>query len=513
MSVQDVLVIGTGFAGIGMGIRLKKAGLNHFTILEEAQGVGGTWRDNHYPGAACDVPSHLYSFSFEPYPKWTRAFAPQKEILEYLEHCTTKYGLRPHLRFGARVTKATFDERAGVWEVETSDGRTWRARALVSGVGGLSQPSYPDIEGLETFAGKTFHSARWDHDFPLEGKTVGVVGTGASAIQIVPEIAPRVGTMHLFQRTPPWIMPKEDRDIRPIEQAVFRRAPSVQQLARAGIYAMLEWRAVAFCVEPRLLKKAEPLALRYLARRVKDPVLREKLTPKYTLGCKRILLSNDYFEAVQRENVEVVTDGIARVTPGGVITKDGRERRLDALVLATGFKAADWTLPFVTRGLGGRDLAETWSGGAQAYLGTTISGFPNLFTIVGPNTGLGHNSMVFMIESQIAYVMDCIETMRAKKLKYVDVKPEAQARYNDEIQARLEKTVWNTGGCASWYRTKDGKNTTLWPGFTVEFRMRTRRFDPAPYHLVPEGESPKRYNGVAPRPTLGGTSGYASPAE
>jgi cation diffusion facilitator CzcD-associated flavoprotein CzcO len=512
-TVLDVLIVGTGFAGIGMGIRLKQAGLDDFTILEQADGVGGTWRDNRYPGAACDVPSHLYSFSFEPNPKWTRAFAPQAEILEYLEHCTTKYGLRPHLRLNAKVTRATFDERAGIWEVAAADGRTWRARALVSGIGGLSQPAYPDIPGLASFEGKTFHSARWDHAFPLDGKTVGLIGTGASAIQIVPEIAPKVGHLDLFQRTPPWIMPKEDRDIRPLERAIFRRVPALQQLARTAIYWALEWRAVAFVVEPRLLEKAQPLALRYLASRVKDPALRQKLTPSYTLGCKRILLSNDYFQAVQRPNVDVVTDGIERVTPRGVLTKDGRERPLDALVLATGFKAADYTLPFETRGAGGRDLSDTWRNGAEAYLGTSIAGFPNLFMIVGPNTGLGHNSMVFIIESQIQYVMDCLQTMRSRKLKSVDVKPDAQARYNESLQARLAKTVWNTGGCASWYRTSEGKNTTLWPGFTVEFRLRTRRFDPAPYHLVPL-DGPGRTEGRGRRSRESFEQGaQAAPAE
>ncbi|HEY2516277.1 MAG TPA: NAD(P)/FAD-dependent oxidoreductase [Polyangiaceae bacterium] len=490
MSVEtkSVLIIGTGFAGLGMGIRLKKAGIHDFLILEAADEVGGTWRDNHYPGAACDVPSHLYSFSFEPNPKWTRSFGEQEEILTYLKHCADKYGLRPHLRFHSEVKRAAFDERSGTWEVEAQDGRKWRAPALVSGCGGLSRPSYPDIKGLERYEGKKFHTARWDKSFAPEGKTIGVIGTGASAIQIVPAIAPKVERLHVFQRTPPWIMPKDDRDIGPRQRARFAKAPALQQLARTAIYWSLEWRALAFTREPWILEKAQPLALRYLKRKVPDAELRAKLTPHYTLGCKRVLLSNDYFQALQRPHVELVTDGIAEVTARGVKTKDGVERPLDALVLATGFQAAELLAPFETRGRGGRDLNEEWKNGAEAYLGTTVSGFPNFFMIVGPNTGLGHNSMVFIIESQIQYVMDCLRTMREKKLKFVDVRADAQARYNERIQQRMARTVWNTGGCSSWYRTKDGKNTTLWPGFTAEFRMRTRRFDPAPYELVAHEE-------------------------
>jgi cation diffusion facilitator CzcD-associated flavoprotein CzcO len=483
---DHVLIIGTGFAGIGMGIRLKQAGFHDFTILEQADGVGGTWRDNHYPGAACDVPSHLYSFSFEPNPRWSRSYAMQSEILAYLEHCTDKYGLRPHLRLETGVTRATFDERAGVWDVEATDGVPRRARALVSGCGGLSKPSLPDIPGLATFEGKTFHSARWDHHVPLEGKRVGVIGTGASAIQIVPEIADKVASLKVFQRTPPWILPKPDRAISPAERGMYRRAPALQKLARTGLYWQHELRALAFVVQPKILEmRAEPEALRYLRSRVKSAELRAKLTPKYRMGCKRVLMSNDYFEALQRAHAEVVTDPIAEVRAGGILTRDGKERPLDALVLATGFHAADAAAPFEVRGRSGRDLNVAWRDGAEAYLGTTVAGFPNLFLLVGPNTGLGHNSMVFMIESQIEYTLDCLRTMENRRLKFVDVRPDAQSAYNAQIQSKMAKTVWSTGGCTSWYTTKDGKNTTLWPGFTVEFRLRTRRFDPAPYELGP----------------------------
>jgi cation diffusion facilitator CzcD-associated flavoprotein CzcO len=494
---DHILIIGTGFAGLCMGIRLKQAGIHDFTILEEADEVGGTWRDNHYPGAACDIQSHLYSFSFEPNPRWTRMFALQAEILEYLKHCADKYGLRPHIKFNARVAGASFDERTGTWEVATADGKTYRGRLLVSGSGGLSRPSIPEIPGLPVFEGKAFHSARWDHGYSLEGKTVGVVGTGASGIQIVPEIAPKVRKLYLFQRTPPWILPKPDRAIGPMERAIFARAPGVQQLVRRAIYWQLEWRAVGFVVQPAIMKLAQKQALQYLRRRVADPVLRKKLTPNYLMGCKRILMSNDYFETLQRPNVEVVTDPIHEVRARGLATTDGQERPLDALVLATGFQAAEAAAPFHITGRGGRDLNEAWRPGAEAYLGTTVAGFPNMFLIVGPNTGLGHNSMVFMIESQVQYVMSCVEMMRARRLKQVDVRPDVQAAYNARIHERLGKTVW-ASGCHSWYQTSSGKNTTLWPGFTVEYRLRTRAFDDANYELVPQ-ERASQTNGIAAR--------------
>ena len=483
-SPGHILIVGTGFAGLGMGIRLKQAGLDDFTILEQADHVGGTWRDNHYPGAACDIESHLYSFSFEPNPNWTRTYASQPEILAYLDHCADKYGLRPHIRLGTAATGASFDEREGLWRVTTSTGDTITARVLIPCCGGLSRPAYPDIAGLGDFAGKIFHSARWDDGAPLDGKTVAVIGTGASAIQIVPAIAPRVARLDLYQRTPPWILPRFERDIAPGERARFRRFPVLQRVARTAQYLRHELFAVGFVVEPRVLRFASRFALRHLASGVADPALRQRLTPHYTMGCKRVLLSNDYYPAVARDNVTLVTDGIERVTARGIRTRDGVERAVDAIVLATGFEAAEQAAPFAVRGREGHTLDEAWKDGPEAYLGTAVSGFPNLFLIVGPNTGLGHSSMVFMIESQIAYVMDAIRTLGAEQLKLVDLRAAAQKRYNDELAERLAKTVWATGGCSSWYRTRSGRNTTLWPGFTVEFRMRTRRFDAESYECV-----------------------------
>jgi cation diffusion facilitator CzcD-associated flavoprotein CzcO len=492
MNRDPIVIVGTGFGGLGMGIRLKKAGIHDFVVLEQADGVGGTWRANQYPGAACDIESHLYSFSFEPNPGWSRSYAGQPEILAYLERCADKYGLRPHLRFGTRVASASFDERRGRWTVAIDGGEPLHARALISATGGLSRPALPDIPGLGTFAGKVFHSARWDHGVSLEGKKVAVVGTGASAIQIVPAIAPSVERLHLFQRTPPWILPKRDHAIPPTTRERFRRAPLLQRLARTGQYLMHELFALGFVVEPRILAQTSKLALRYLEASVPDPALRARLTPDYVMGCKRVLLSNEYYPALQRDNVELHTAGIREIGPAGVVTREGREVAVDAIVLATGFQAAEAAAPFPVVGRGGRDLAEVWRDGAEAYLGTTIAGFPNLFLVVGPNTGLGHSSMIFMIESQIAYIESALATMQAQGLRFVDVHPDAQARYNEGLSARLARTVWATGGCSSWYRTRTGKNTTLWPGFTFEFRLRTRRFDPDRYELAPD----QRFDGT-----------------
>ncbi len=482
MNARDtqILVIGAGFGGLGLAIRLKRAGLDDFLVLDKEDGVGGTWRVNTYPGAACDVESHLYSFSFEPNPAWSRKFAPQAEILAYLERCADKYGVRPHLQLEVEVTGAVWDEGEQRWTVSTADGRRYRAPVLVSAAGGLSRPCWPDLPGLSDFQGDLFHSARWNSDAQLDGRRVAVVGTGASAIQIVPELVGRVAHLDLYQRTPPWIMPKPDRAIAPLTQAAFRRLPALQYAARLAQYVTLESRAVAFVLAPQLLALASLAARRHLARSVPDPALRAKLTPDYTMGCKRVLISNDYYAAVQHPSVALVTDGIERVTADAVVSRDGQSRPTDALILCTGFKAAEDAAPFPVIGRGGRALAAEWHEGAEAYLGTTVAGFPNLFLLVGPNTGLGHNSMVYMIESQVAYVMDALATMRREGLSALEVRRDVQDRYNARVQRRMARTVW-ASGCKSWYQTASGRNTTLWPGFTFEFRARTRRFDPAAY--------------------------------
>jgi cation diffusion facilitator CzcD-associated flavoprotein CzcO len=487
--VHPIVIVGAGFSGLGMGIRLKQAGIHDFVILERYGEIGGTWRDNHYPGAGCDVQSHLYSFSFEPNPRWSRTFAPQAEILEYLRHCTEKYGLRRHIRFHTAVTHARFDDRTRTWDVTTADGQNLRAGVLITGCGFLNRERLPAIPGLASFKGKMFHSSRWDRSYALRGKKVAVIGTGASAIQIVPSIAPEVEQLHVFQRTPPWILPKPDAPIPARTRALYARFPLAQKLARQAIYWQREMVALGMVAEPRIMKLGEALARLYLARSVASPELRRKLSPGYTMGCKRILPTNDWYRALQRDNVELVTEPIGELRAGGIVTRDGREYAADAVVLATGFEASEHAAPFAVRGAGGRDLAEEWRDGAEAYLGTTVSGFPNLFLLVGPNTGLGHSSMIFMIESQVAYVLDAIRTMRRKALVSVEVRADTQARYNREIRRRLEGTVWSTG-CMSWYLTSTGKNTTLWPGFTFEFRLRTRRFDEESYDTESVAQAP-----------------------
>ncbi len=486
--MTDIAIIGTGFAGLCMGIRLKQAGRDDFVIYESGDGVGGTWRDNTYPGAACDVPSHLYSFSFEQNPGWSAMFSAQPEILAYLERCADKYDLRRHIQLRTKVTEARFDEARGRWSLGLTDAdsegppRQATHRYVVSATGGLSQPKLPDIPGLDSLAGSAFHSARWDHEVDLTGKRVAVIGTGASAIQIVPRLAKKAAQLTVFQRTPAWVLPKPDRPISPLERRLYAALPPAQRLQRTWLYWTHEARAIAFIKYPRLLASLSKLVARKLNKVIPDPELRAKLTPDYTLGCKRILISNDYYPALRRDNVEVVTQGIERIIPAGIVCAD-QAREFDVIVLCTGFKAAEDVVSYAIYGLEGQALDEVWRGGAEAYLGTSISGFPNLSLLVGPNTGLGHNSMIFMIESQVNHAMSCVETLSERDLCYVDVRPEVQDRFNRRLQARMGDTVWQAG-CDSWYLASGGKNTTLWPGFTVEFRARTRRIKLEDYRLV-----------------------------
>jgi cation diffusion facilitator CzcD-associated flavoprotein CzcO len=495
-----VAVVGSGFAGLAMAAKLREAGIHDFVILERAPELGGTWRDNHYPGCACDVPSHLYSFSFAPNPDWSSAFAPQREIRAYIERVAAERGLRRHVRFGAELQSAELEEADATWTLRARDGRTWIAEVLVMATGGLSRPAVPDLPGLSRFEGNTWHSAAWRHDVPLVGKTVAVVGTGASAIQFVPQIAPEVARLHVFQRTPPWIWPRPDHDFGALEKQLLRLAP-LRWLYRQRLFWAHEARAVPFALEPRLLRVASRIALANLHRHVADPELRRKLTPDYVMGCKRVLLSNDYYPALTRPNVEVVTDVIREVSRDGVVTAQGVERRVDAIIFGTGFDVQNPVGPVRVRGRDALDLEERWRAGPEAYLGTSVPGFPNLFTLVGPNTGLGHNSMLVMIEAQVRYVMSCLDFMRTGRLASVEVRPEVCARYNEAIQARLRRAVWSTG-CKSWYLDARGKNTTLWPGPAAEFVLRTLRFDRASYvarrrEVMPAPEAAPRLRVVA----------------
>ena len=476
----EVLIIGSGFGGICTAIRLKQAGIDNFVVLEKDRDIGGTWFANTYPGCACDVPSHLYSFSFEPNPDWSHMFARQGEIWNYQRHCVARYGLRRHIRLGCGVEQAVWDDRRCVWRVRTSTGQTYRARKLVSAMGPLSRPALPQIRGLENFRGKTFHSARWDHAYNLEGKRVAVIGTGASAIQFVPEIAPRVASLSLFQRTAPWVLPRPDRRIGDFERNMFRRFPLMQRIFRTLIYLRLETRAVVFTRLPWLSGVVEWLGRYNLRRGVADPALRERLTPDFPAGCKRLLLSDDYYPALMRDNVDLVTAGITEIRTDSIVCDDGRTVAVDAIIYGTGFNATAPVPANMIIGREGLDLTDRWHDAAEAFLGMSVSGFPNLFMLMGPNTGLGHNSVVFMIEAQVHYLVEACRTMQVHALDSLEIRRDVELEFNRKVQQRLSHTVW-ASGCKSWYLDANGRNTTLWPGFSVSYWAATRRFRLANY--------------------------------
>jgi len=483
-----IAIIGTGFAGLGTAVRLKEAGIEDFVVLERANDVGGTWRDNRYPGCQCDVPSHLYSFSFAPNPDWTRTFSLQPEIWEYLRGVARDRGVLSHVRFDHEVQEAAWNEEERRWVLQTSRG-PYSADVVVSGMGGLSEPRIPDIPGLEDFEGTAFHSAQWDDSVDLAGRRVAVVGTGASAIQIVPHVQPKVAELQLYQRTPAWIMPHPDRPITAGERRAYHRLPALQRAMRGAIYWARETFILGFR-HPGLQRRGpQRIALRHLRTQVRDPELRRRLRPRYTMGCKRVLLSNDFYPAVAEPNVELITEGIREVTRTGIVTADGTERPVDVIVLGTGFKITDQPATERVRGRGGRLLGEVWNGSPRAYNGTTVPGFPNLFMLLGPSTGLGHNSVVFMIESQIAYVMDALRQMDAHRLATVEPREEAERAFAAEVDEHMKGTVWMQGGCASWYLDANGRNSTLWPGTSWSFRRRTRRFDLANYVTTPAGST------------------------
>lgn len=483
---HEVLIIGGGFGGVGMAVNLKRAGVDDFLILERGDGVGGVWRDNTYPGAACDVPSHVYSFSFEPNPDWSRSFASQDEIHAYLRNCAQKYGLAAHLRCHAEVSEAVFDEAAGLWRVRLRDGAELAARILITATGQLSNPSMPRIEGLESFRGSAFHSARWDHSVDLTGKRVAVIGTGASATQFVPAIAPKSGRLTVFQRSPGWIIPRPDRPYRAWQKSLFRAAPWTMRLYRGLIYTQYESRALAFTRAKWMLKVAAGMPFRrMLARQVSDPVLRARLTPEYPIGCKRILLSSEYLATFGRPNVELVTEGIARVTPSGIETADGKLHEADVIVYGTGFAATRFLAPMRIVGRGGMDLNTAWSAGASSYLGMSVPGFPNFFMLYGPNTNLGHNSIIYMLESQFAHVLRCLRALRRTGAFQLEVEAAPYRAFNAGIQARLTQSAW--AGCRSWYLDEQGRNTVNWPGFSLTYRWLARRSSLNAYRFTRPG--------------------------
>ena len=479
-----VAVIGAGFGGIGVAIALQRAGHADFVVLERATAVGGTWRDNSYPGCTCDVPSHLYSYSFAPNPDWTHSFSRQPEIWDYLERVTDRYGLRRKIRFEIMVTEARWDASLSRWRIRTSRGDL-TADVLISAAGPLSEPKLPDVPGLESFPGEVFHSARWNHDFDLAGSRVAVVGTGASAIQIVPEIQPEVGRLVLFQRTPAWVMPRRDRRIGEAERWLYRHVPVTQRAARLGIYVSREALVGAFVKRPEMLRRAQRIALANMAKSIADPGLRARLTPDYVMACKRILLSNEFYPALAQPNVDVVAAGLAKVDGSTLTAQDGTSHDADLIVFATGFQAVDMPIAQRVYGAAGMSLAQAWGGDMRALRGTTVPGFPNLCLVIGPNTGLGHNSVVHIIESQLSYITDYLATLERTGAAALDAKPAAEERWCAEVERRMASTVWTTGGCVSWYLNAAGRNPTLWPASTLRFRRATRRLDPAEYDLIP----------------------------
>ncbi|SDE39756.1 flavin-containing monooxygenase [Rhodococcus tukisamuensis] len=486
----DTLIIGSGFAGLGAAIKLTQAGKRDFLVLERGSEVGGTWRDNTYPGAACDVPSHLYSYSFALNPEWTRSFSTQPEIQKYISSVAHRYNVLDKHVFGCDVRSAHWNAATSRWDVHTSKG-DFEAKIVVSAIGALCEPSLPDIKGIEDFRGEIFHSARWNHDADLAGKRVAVIGTGASAIQIVPQLAKTVAQLDVYQRTAPWLLPRADREYTTVEHLAFKYLPGFQRLCRAGIYWMRETQVVGLAKAPVFMKPLELTARFHLRRQIKDKQLRKKVTPNFQMGCKRMLISNNYYPALAQANTELVTDGIAEVTANSVVDRSGTTREVDAIVIATGFHVTDSPTFAGIFGKDGRSAAEVFdASGQQGYKGSAIANFPNMFFLVGPNTGLGHTSMVFMIESQINYLVDALETIDRHGIGTIEVRQDAQDQYNRELQAKLSRSVWNNGGCASWYLDKHGNNTTLWPGFTFEFRSMLRKFDLAAYRSVATNDLP-----------------------
>ncbi|SFB13684.1 Predicted flavoprotein CzcO associated with the cation diffusion facilitator CzcD [Amycolatopsis marina] len=480
-----VIIVGSGFSGLGMAIQLRKEGREDFVILEKAQDVGGTWRDNTYPGCACDIQSHMYSFSFEQNPNWSRSFSPQPEIWDYMRGVAEKYDLYRFVRFGQEMTGARWDEEEGRWHVATASGDEFVGRFLVSGMGALHIPQIPQLPGLERFEGRQFHSAQWDHDYDLRDKRVAVVGTGASSIQFVPQIAKDVRELTLFQRTPPWIMPKPDHEMPEWTKKLFNKVPGVQRMYRNALYWMLEVRAIGFNGHAGVMKLAQKIAKWNIDKNIKDPRLRAKLTPDYTMGCKRVLISNDFYPALNRQNVDVVTDGIAEVREHSIVDSAGVEREVDAIIFGTGFHVTDAFDNLEVIGREGRNLGKEWATeGMQTHKGITVSGFPNLFFLLGPNTGLGHNSVVFMIESQIRYVSAAMRLVESAGADGIEARPDSQAQFNSDIQRKLAKGIWTQGGCKSWYLDAKGVNRTVWPGFTWRYWLQTRKVDTSEYSLV-----------------------------
>ncbi|MBA0124881.1 DUF4873 domain-containing protein [Haloechinothrix sp. YIM 98757] len=494
----QVIIVGAGFAGLCTAIKLAEAGIEDFRILEKADELGGTWRENTYPGCGCDVPSLMYSYSFAPNPHWSRMYARQPEILDYLRRVVRRYDLGRYIEFGTEVTSYEFDEEADRWWVRTAGGRTYHPRIVVAAPGPLHEPKIPELPGRERFRGTSFHSAEWDHSYDTAGKRVAVIGTGASAVQFIPRLARDAQRMSVFQRTPHWVLPKWDRRLTRTERVAFRVVPGLRRLYRYAIYWIHEALILGF-LHPRLMRRIEAIARGQLRRQVADPELRRDLTPDYTIGCKRILISSDYYPALQRENVELVTGGIAEITPDGIRTRDGSEREFDAIVYATGFAVTDRFAAERIVGKGGLTIQQAWRDGMEAFQGIAVAGFPNFFLMLGPNSGGGNQSIVFMIEAQAGYIVQCLRQMEQRDVTRIEVRPAVQRRFNQWVHGKLAGSVWNSGGCDSWYLDDTGANRAAWPGSSVSYWRRMRQVNPEHFEwtAAADREPEHAYHGPA----------------
>lgn len=478
---KKLLIIGTGFSGLAAAIRLQQEGEDDFLLLERSHEIGGVWRDNTYPGCACDVPSHLYSFSFAPNPEWHHYFARREEIQQYLKNCVERFQLKDHIRFNQEMTRAEWNEPTGEWRVETVS-ETYYARFLVLATGNLSEPAIPELSGLEAFAGETFHSARWPSNFSAKDRKIAVVGTGASAVQFIPQIQKVAKSVTVFQRTPAWILPRIDHAISSRTKDLFRTLPVLQKLIRLKIYLKLEFAVLAF-LNPRLMKKAQEKALTHLRSQVSNEKLQQALTPRYVMGCKRILLSDDFYPAMAQSNVALVTNGIQEVRPDGVLDSHGVLHPADTLIFGTGFVTKESPMAGRIFGSQRASLSSVWNGSPQAYLGTMVSGFPNFFLMNGPNTGLGHSSMVYMYEAVAEQLVKALSYMRKNQADIIEVRSMAQEVYSHQVASQMRTTVWETGGCQSWYLNSKGKNSSLWPGYSFRFRQLLKKFQPSAFEF------------------------------
>lgn len=477
-------IIGAGFAGIGAAIQMQKSNLHSFIIFERARDIGGTWRENTYPGCGSDVPSHMYSYSFELNPNWSRSFSKQEEILNYIQHCTNKHQLKKHIQFNTTIKEAIFNENKGYWSLYDQSGNETTARTIIAALGPLNVPLIPKFKQQENYKGVNFHTSRWNHSFNLKGKRVAIIGTGASTIQIVPSIVDKVDHLFVFQRSAPWILPKKDGTFSSLSKSLFKNIPGFQRLYRELIYWLMEIRGKGLFGNKAITHLARSMAIRHINNSISDPELIKKVTPAYEIGCKRVLPSNDYYPALERSNVTLVTAPIDSFGEDHILDKNGNKIALDAIIYATGFEAASFSnRGLKIKGINGRDLFEEWEqNGPEAYYGIAAEGYPGLLFMLGPNTGLGHSSVIHMMESQINYILDYLEKLPENAV--MDVKPSLQKEYNARIQKQLSKMVW-ASGCQSWYQTASGKNTTLWPGHTFSYRKQTKEVNLKDYNILP----------------------------